>query len=140
MEPLFEIFMISLGISIFTQVVNRFFSDPARAREISKKLQAINKELMTAHKDGDHHKVEKLKKEQTLHMNTLMEVYKQMFTPLLITLVPLLIVFKVIEGTYAPLGVIINLFGMGLNWFWTYFLFALVCSLMVDRTFRKIWK
>lgn len=135
-----EIFLIAFGIALMTQVVNRLLSNPQQMRDISKKLKEIQKELVSAHREGDHKKIERLKKEQAVHMSNLLASYKDMFKPMLITFIPLILVFKLIEGTYSPMGDILNLFGMGLNWLWTYLLFVVISSLVIDKVLRRVWK
>lgn len=142
MTAVIEIFLIASGMALMTQIVNRLLSNPEQMRALSRKLKDVQKELLQAHKEGDSKQIERLKKEQAVHMSNLLSSYKQMFKPMLFTFIPVIIVFKLIEGTYSSRGVLVTIpfFGIGLNWLWTYLLSVITCSLILDRVLRRVWK
>ena len=110
-------FLITLGMTLIT----KHFTDQTRMREIKniqKKSQAKIKEF----KDN----IEEQKKIQKEIMDSTFELMKHSFKPLLITFIPILLIFWWIRGIYIE-TVIAN------AWIWWYIGTALISSIILRK-------
>jgi len=125
-NPRLGIIAIAAVISFFISLVNYFILDIDRMREIKGRQKAIQKEIKEHQKAGNHDKVMKLNKEMMAHMG---ESMKHSFKPMLITIIPILVVFSLIKTTFAETAI-------AGSWFWWYIFSAIVASMV----FRKLFK
>ena len=117
-----SLIIISGLVSLFISLVNYFVLDKEKVKA-SKEKQKRLREEMKLHKSNPQRAME-LNKEM---MEDAMQNMRHSFKPMLITLVPIFIVFAWIRGIYAELLP---------GWIWWYLVSALVFSLV----FRKMFK
>lgn len=137
--PLISIIIFSLAITLISVLAQKYFTNQVKMkefRETSKVLQAKMKECR-----NDPKKLNELN-EELMKMSTqqMRESFKLMF----ITLIPFLIIFKLLRDLYmnANVGNIIYwgksipMFGDGAGWLLSYIIFSLIFSIIL----RKIMK
>jgi len=124
-NPRISIILISVVVSLFSILVTKFFTDQVRIKEI-KEAQKGKQKLLKEHK-GNPQKMMEIQKEI---MSQSMELMKQSFKPLLITLIPLLLLFGALRNIYAD-TTLMN------AWIW-YYIGAAVISSMILRKIMKV--
>ncbi len=122
--PRLFIILAALLVSLFISIVNYFILDKERMHEIKAKQKALQEE-MKKHKDNPT-KLMELQKEMFSHMG---ESMKHSMKPMLITFIPLLILFPIMRGWLVDTAI------KG-SWFWYY----IVTSLIGSMVFRKWFK
>jgi uncharacterized membrane protein (DUF106 family) len=122
--PRGSIIGISVLVSLFISLINFFVLDKEKVRHGKKRQKELNKELKS-HKDNPE-KMMAIQKEMMSHT---MDTLKHSFKPMLITLIPILVVFSWIKGAYAETSI-------ASSWLWYYIISAIVASLV----FRKLFK
>ena len=121
-NPKLSIIVISGLVSLFISLVNYFVMDKEKvknSRERQKELQGQMKE----HK-GNPAKMMEIQKEMMSHVG---ENFKHSLKPMMITLIPILIVFAWIRNVFT---------GVLSGWIWWYLVSAIVFSMI----FRKVFK
>lgn len=122
--PKTSIVIVSLLVSFFITLVNYFMMNKEKVRKIKERQKELKAE-MKIHKN-DPVKSMELSKEM---MGQTMDTLKDSFRPMLITFIPIIVVFWWIKGTFAQTS-------LSSTWFWWYLITAIIGSL----TFRKIFK
>jgi|SRR3989338_2325916 len=125
-SPKISVIIIAVAISFFISLINYFFLDKERMKEIRTKQKNIQKQIKEHQKAGNHEKMMALQKEMLADMP---EMMKHSMKPMLITLIPILILFSWVKGFFAETEI-------ASSWFWWYLISALVSSLI----FRKVLK
>ena len=125
-NPKVSIILIGTAISFFISLVNYFFLDKEKLRDIKARQKELQKEMKQHQKDGNHEKVMALNKELMPMMGQMM---KHSMKPMLITIIPIIILFSFIKNVYVDTAI-------ASSWFW-YYLVAAIASSMI---FRKILK
>ena len=125
-SPKTSIVVISLLISFFISVVNYFVIDKERMREIKARQKEIQTEMKEHQKAGNHEEMAILQKEM---MSNIGASFKQSFKPMLITLIPILVLFAFIRNTYAATTI-------AKTWFWWYLGAAIISSMLFRKLFN----
>ena len=123
-NPKLSVILIAVLVTFFVSIINYFFLDKVRMREIRERQKTIQKE-MKEHKDNPA-KVKELYSEMMSHT---MESMRHSFKPMLITFIPIIVVFGFIRNIFAES----TLAG---SWIWWYLGAAILSSLI----FRKLFK
>ena len=118
------IIIMAFIVSFFISLVNYFVLDKEKMREIKAKQKSLQ-EQMKEHKSNPS-KMMELQKEMLSHS---MESMKHSFKPMIITTIPILIVFAFIRNTYAATSI-------HSSWIWYY----LIASIASSLVFRKMFK
>lgn len=121
--PRISIIVISLGVSFFVSIIQKYFGNQERMKEIKEKQKELQKKMKDHQKDGNHDKVMELQKQMFGHMG---ETLKHSFKPMLITMIPLLILIYWLKDIYNPI-----LGGWWLAWY-------IGASLVFSMIFRKV--
>lgn len=124
--PRLSIIILAAAVSFFISLINYFFMDKERLREIKSKQKELQKEMKEHQKAGNHDKVMEINKEM---MSYISETFKHSLKPMLITVVPVLIFFTFIKGVYVETAI-------AGTWFWWYIITAIISSMI----FRKLLK
>ena len=123
---------ISFLITLITTLVYKYFTD----QEALKKLKEDNKGLqeeMKKHKDNPS-KMMELQKEA---FSKGFEPMKHQLKPMLITAIPLLLIFTWLRKVYGVGGEIyINLGFIHLGWLGTYIIFSIIFSMVLRKLFK----
>jgi len=122
--PRSSIIIVAILVSLFISLVQYFVMDKDKMRDLKAKQKALNAE-MKLHKDNPQ-KMMDLQKELLGHS---MESMKHSFKPMLITTIPILIVFGFIRNTFA-------LTEIAKSWFWYYFVTSIASSLIFRKLFN----
>jgi uncharacterized membrane protein (DUF106 family) len=124
-SPVISILIFSSLISLLITIVNFFMLDKDRLREIKKRQKELQGEIKEHQKNGNQDKVMELNKEL---MGYIPETFKHSMKPMIITLIPILLLFAYIRGLYAETAI-------ASTWFWWYLGGAIGSSII----FRKIF-
>ena len=114
----------SILVSLFISAVNYFVLNKERMRELKERQKALQTEMKN-HKDNPQ-KIMELQKEMFSHMG---ESLKHSFKPMLITFIPIILLFPVIRAALIDTAI-------GKTWFWWYIGVSLIASMI----FRKLFK
>ena len=123
-SPRISIILAAFIISLFISLVNYFVLDKERMHEIKGRQKALQEE-MKKHKDNPQRLME-LQKEMFSHMG---ETFKHSMKPMLITFVPLILLFPLLRSALLTTEI-------AKTWFWWY----LVTSLISSTVLRKLLK
>ena len=124
--PRASIIIIAVIISFFITIINYFFIDQNRMREIKTRQKALQKEMKEHQKAGNTDKLMELQKELFSYTG---EMFKHSMKPMLITIVPILVLFAFIKNVYVGTT-------LAKTWFWYYLVSAIAGSMI----FRKLFK
>lgn len=122
--PVPAILIASVLISLFISIVNYFVLDKEKMHSLKNRQKQIQEEMKT-HKDNPT-KLMELQTEMFTHMGA---SFKHSMKPMLITFVPLILIFPVMRGVFLTTGI-------AKTWFWWYICGSLVSSMI----FRKLFK
>ncbi len=120
--PEVSIIVLASAVSLVSILVTKYFTDQNRLKELKarqKELGKLSKEFRT-----DIKKVTEINKEM---MELSMEMMKHSFKPMIITLIPLLLLFWWVRLTFATALP---------KWIWYYIIAGIASSLI----FRKLLK
>jgi uncharacterized membrane protein (DUF106 family) len=122
--PRTSVIVAALLISFFISLVNYFVLNKEKMHEIKGKQKALQEE-MKKHKDNPE-KLMELQKEMFSHIG---ETMKHSMKPMLITFIPLIILFPILRGMLLTTEI-------AGTWFWWY----LGSSIIASMIFRKLFK
>lgn len=125
-NPRLSIVLVGLVITFFISLINYFFMDKDRVREIKKKQKEIQAQIKEHQKAGNHEKMMDLNKQLFAHSG---EMMKHSIKPMLITIVPIIVLFGFIRNVYATTEI-------AKTWFWYYFVSSIVGSLVFRKVFN----
>lgn len=135
--PALDIFIITFFVALFITVVNKYMTDQITIKALRndmKELQKKFKETMAK----DPAKAQKIQQEimkksfENLKHSMNMKV-------MLVTMVPILLIFSVVAKAYGPFGEFFNIFPFfgwaWFNWGWlgTYIFFSIVNSIVLKK-------
>lgn len=121
-NPKVAVICLSIGVTLLMTLVTKFFTDQIKMKELKgrqKELQKKSKEVR-----GDLKEMEKINQEI---LAISMEMMKHSFKPLLITMIPLFVIFWWAKNSFASTT-------LASAWIWWYIGTSLVSSII----FRKI--
>lgn len=124
--PRTSIILLSVLVSLFITIIQFFFLNKDRLREIKARQKDLQKQMSEHRKAGNHDKVLELNKELT---PLIMETFKHSLKPTIITMIPILIFFAFIRGVYVDTAI-------AGSWFWWYLIAALASSIVLRKLFR----
>lgn len=122
-NPRIGIIILSFIVTLFITIVNYFMVDKTRMKEIRDKQKALRQE-MKKYRDNPSKMIE-LNKQL---MEDMPEQLKHSFKPMLVTIIPLLILFKWLRATYA-------LTAIAGTWLWWYIGFSILFSIILRKIF-----
>ena len=121
--PRISIIVLSLIVTLLITIVNFFMVDRTRMKEIRDKQKKLREEMKNF-KDNPEKMLEINKK----MMEDMPEQLKHSFKPMLITLVPLLILFSWLRATFATTI-------LASTWIWWYIGASIVFSIILRKVF-----
>jgi len=124
--PRTSIIVIALLISFFISLINYFVIDKEKMCEIKCRQKEMQEKIKAHQAKGEHEQAMKL---QTEMMRTIGETFKHSLKPMLITTIPILVVFAMIRNAYVTTSI-------AGTWFWYYLVTAIASSMV----FRKLLK
>ena len=123
--PIPSIIIISLIVTFLLTLVTKFFTDQKRIREIKEKQKACQK-LMKDFKD-DPKKMMEIQKDV---MACSAELMKHSFKPMLITFLPLILLWRWLTPVYSSTSI-------AKSWIWYYIISSIIFS-MATRKLLKV--
>lgn len=124
--PRTSIILIAVLISFFISLVNYFVMDKEKMCEIKLRQKEMQEKIKHHQSKGEH---EQAMKVQTEMLSTMGETFKHSLKPMLITTIPIIVVFGLIRNAYVATDI-------AGSWFWYYLVTAIVSSMV----FRKLLK
>ncbi len=131
-NPIYDIYILTLIISLFITLVNKYMSD-------QKKIKALRAELKILQKKMRKEMAKDPKKAQIMQKEIMKKNFENMkyaFNPkiMLITMVPLMFIFISVRQFYSPFGDILNVFGLTtFGWLGTYIIFSIINSMILKK-------
>ena len=92
-NPALTVLIISFIVSLITTVANKYLVDQDELNEQQAKMKDINKRLREAQKKGDGKEVAKIQSEQMEAMGDQTAMMSNQFKPIIVTMVPILLIF-----------------------------------------------
>ncbi len=127
MDPLFGIVFIAFILTFLITLAYKYFTDQDLLKSVRERSKALQKELK-----GLRDQPDKFKKKQSEVMELQMKLLPQTLKPMIITFIPIIIVFNWLRVTYEPIGPV--LFGLG--WIWAYIIFSIVFSFALRKLLK----
>ena len=126
-NPRISIIVISLLVTIFITVVRYYMTDRERMKEIRERQKELRKEMKEYR---DH--PEKMMEINQKMLEDMPEQMKMSFKPMIITLIPILIVFGWMRSVYAD-TILSNVFLFFPVWLWWYIIASIVFSIALSK-------
>lgn len=133
-----SLILITLASSLVTQLINYKMIDQKAMTNYKKKLKELQNRIKGA-KDP---------KEITAAQTEMMEINSSMmklsFKPLMITIIPLWVMFFLLQKIYLPYGdmlflpITLPIFGSTFGWLGTYIIFSMIFSFTLKPIINKI--
>tara|TARA_Y100000310_G_scaffold345598_1_gene467053 strand:- start:2810 stop:3247 length:438 start_codon:yes stop_codon:yes gene_type:complete len=126
-SPGWTVVLISFIFTLLITLAYKYFTD----QEIMKSLKGEMKELrkeMKEFKDDP----EKMMAIQKKSFEKSMQQMKMQFKPMLITLIPLLVLFSWLRGVYTDMGDVL----FGLSWLWIYIISSIIFSIFLRKALK----
>jgi len=122
-NPRISIIVLSFLVTLFITIVTHFMTDKKRMKEIKAKQKELRAEIKKF-KDNPT-KMMELNKQM---MEDMPEQLKHSFKPMLVTIIPLIILFGWLKSTFA----ITSIAG---SWFWWYIGASIIFSMILRKIF-----
>jgi uncharacterized membrane protein (DUF106 family) len=133
-SPTLDIFLITLLVALFTTLINKYFSDQIKIKALRAEMKELQKTMREHIKNKNPTKASAIQKDI---MKKNMENIKHAMNPkiLLLTMVPLLIVFSFISKIFGDFGEFFTfpIFGWTFGWLGTYIIFSIICSIAMKK-------
>jgi len=141
-DPVLEIGLIAGVVVLFTFIVRKIMMDQGKQDRMKAKQKEINKNYQDAMKSGDEKRIKEAEAQYKELMGMIKDNFKDSMKPLYITMLPILIVIWVLKDNYEGVGNIMTLpfLNWELNWFWWYFVVAIICSLAFEQIYNIVRK
>jgi len=123
-HPIPSIIIISLVVAVFISIINYFFTNRTRVKELKEIQKACQIKLKDA--KGDTKKMMEIQQQM---MQCSMEMMKHSFKPMLITFIPIILVFAFIRNAYATTTI-------AKTWIWYYIISSIIFSMILRKLFK----
>ena len=120
-NPRSSIVFISLLVTIFITTVRYYMTDRVRMKEIRERQKELRKEMKQYRSDP-----EKMMELNRKMLEDMPEQMKQSFKPMLITLIPILLIFGWMKSTYAITDI-------ASSWLWWYIGSSIIFSIILSK-------
>ena len=92
-NPALTVVIVAFIVSLITNIANKYLVDQDKVNESQKKSRELSSRLREAQKKGDGKEIAKLQAEQTEMLKNQNEVMMQSFKPMIVTMVPIVLIF-----------------------------------------------
>jgi len=138
-NPVWGVVLISLVINIFITLAYKYLTDQERLKHIRGEMKKIRVEMKESRSDPQ--KMSEINKRSMQHSG---EQMKQQMKPMLITLIPIFIVFGWLRTVLTSEQILINFpfniwkagVNNGIGWFGIYFITAIIFSTLLKKIFK----
>jgi uncharacterized membrane protein (DUF106 family) len=121
--PHASIILISLGVTILITIVRYYMTDRVKMREIRERQKKLREE-MKLYRDHPEKMMELNKK----MLEDFPEQMRQSFKPMIITLIPVLVIFWWMKSVYEGTAI-------ASTWFWWYIGASIIFSIILNKVF-----
>ncbi len=121
--PRTSIILISLIVSLFVTIINSLLVDKKRMKEIKEKQKELRAQMKLCKNDPS--KMMEINKKM---MEDFPEQMKTSFKPMIITIIPLLILFKWMSST-------LSITAIAKTWIWWYIGASIIFSMILRKIF-----
>ncbi len=130
-----DVYVISFLTTSFVVLINKYFSNQTEIKALRSEMKELRKKQIKVLKEKDQKKIEEIQKQM---MEKSMQNMKHAWNPkiMLITMVPMILVFGALRSTYGGFGEFLNLGFTQFGWFGTYFLFSIINSIILRKVFN----
>jgi len=122
-SPRISIIVLSLLVTLFITIVTFFMTDRKRMKEIRDKQKELRQEIKK-YRDNPA-KMMELNKQM---MEDMPEQLKHSFKPMLVTIIPLILLFGWLRATFASTSI-------ASTWFWWYIGASIISSILLRKIF-----
>ena len=129
-NPLYGLLLVSFLITLIITLVYKFMTNQKELKDIQDKTKEI-REQMKIHKDNPQKISELQKKSLEISMGS----FKHQFKPMIVTLLPILIIFGWLRDTYVNYNSL-NFLGFINSWIWTYIVSAFIFSIILRKLLK----
>ena len=126
-SPFGAVLLISLIITLITTLAYKYFTNQQKLKVLKEEMDSLRTQMKESKND-----TQKMMEIQKQSFQKSMEQMKHAIKPMLITFLPIIILFTWLQTTYAPVG---NLLGP-LNWLWVYILSSLIFSIALRKLLK----
>ncbi len=123
-NPKLSIILISLVVTLFITVVRYFMTDREKMKEIRERQKSLRLEMKKYKNDP-----EQMMQLQKKMMEDMPEQMKQSFKPMLITIIPILILFGWMKSIYVDTV-------LASSWIWWYIVASIIFSIILGKVFK----
>ena len=128
-SPTVGLIVITFVATLLVTLSYKFLTDQKKMKDLKDSMKVMQNEAKKF-RDNPSKAMEYNKEIMTQNM----EYFKQSWKPMVFTLVPFFIMFAWLRVTYEPVD--LNFLGIFHNWFWVYFIFSIIFSMIL----RKVMK
>ena len=118
-NPILSLAIIAFLVTFFITLVTWLVTDKERMRELKDRQKELQKKAREHQKNGNTDAMLEVNKQL---MQEMPEMMKHSFKPMLITLIPILVIFSALRGIYRETS-------LGGWWILYYIIFSLIFSL-----------
>ena len=122
-NPKLSIIVISFLVTVFITVIRYYMTDREKMKDIKARQKTLRLEMKQYRSDPD--KMMELNKRM---LEDMPEQMKMSFKPMLVTMIPILLVFAWMRSTYA-------LTSIAGSWLWWYIGSSIVFSIILSKSF-----
>ncbi len=133
-----EVTLIAIAITLLTFTANKIFINQDEFEKVQKRTKEINKNMKKHAKTTDENIMKKIEEEQKELMELMSKQFKMSIKPMIVTLIPIMIIFTAIKAKYDKSGTIATLLGINLTWFWWYFVVVIITSSILNKAYTAI--
>jgi len=126
----YNLMIITFVITLFTTLIYKFTTNQAMLKSIREEMKNIQNEIK-----GLKGSPEKMLEKQKQLSPLMLESYKHIFKPMLITFLPLILILGWLKETFTANGEDIKII-FGLSWFWSYILFSVIFSIIIRKVLK----
>jgi len=126
-SPIGALIIISFIMTLIVTLIYKYATDQELMKSSKKEIKEIQKKVREFKHDPQKamaHNKELMQKQ--------LEMFKQSFKPMLITMLPVLLLFTWLRSTYGTMGDIF----IGFGWLGNYIIFSIVFSLILRKLLR----
>jgi uncharacterized membrane protein (DUF106 family) len=92
-NPIFTVFLISMIVAFVITLANKLLVDQNRLEELKKEMQEFQQQMMEVRKSGDNAAMNKMQQQQMEFMGKQKEMMFMSLRPMVVTFIPIIIVF-----------------------------------------------
>ncbi len=138
-HPAVAVALIAFILTVLTTLAYKLLTNQEKMKTMKEEQKMLQAEIKEQMKQKNHEKMMELQK---LAMEKNLAYMKHSMWPMLITLVPLLIIFGWIRTTFGaadgpnPALFHLPVLGWGLSWLWVYIIISVITSMIIRKVFK----